>query len=290
MHDLLTAYPALFLSTAGIFGLLIGSFLNVVIIRLPRRMMFQWREQCHEYLQLDASSSEQKAPPPGIVVEPSHCVHCQHPLGALENIPLISYLFLMGRCRWCQAKISIRYPLVELITAIATLTVAWHFGPTLAAIWVCVLSWSLIALTGIDIDHQLLPDPITLPLLWLGLIVNLHGAFAVLGDAVLGAAIGYISLWSVYHAFRLLTGKEGMGHGDFKLTAALGAWMGWQMLPLIILLASFSGAMFGLIMIALGRQQRETPFPFGPYLALAGWIAMLWGQSILDSYFAAFGQ
>ncbi|GAB4184325.1 MAG: A24 family peptidase [Wenzhouxiangellaceae bacterium] len=277
---------ALIYSAAFVLGLVVGSFLNVVIIRQPRRMMYQWRQQCLEYLGIQGPAKE--PPPPGIVVEPSHCVVCSHRLSAWENIPVISYLLLRGRCRGCGTRIAWRYPVVELITAVLSLVVVWHFGLSAAAIGALALTWSLIVLTGIDLEHQLLPDTITLPLLWLGLVFNLATTYAPLDQAVIGALAGYLSLWLVYQAFRLLTGKEGMGYGDFKLTAALGAWLGWSMLPVIILFASLSGALVGIALLLLARTERETPLPFGPYLAAGGWLALIWGDALLQRYFAAF--
>lgn len=324
MWHAIAAYPALYISAGAILGLLVGSFLNVVILRLPRRLFFLWEQQCREHLEqlahttaaspeaeaspaqesseaetlaadthsaaANSNSTDQEAPaaPPGIVFEPSHCMRCKRQLSAWENIPVISYLLLRGRCRSCGVRISPRYPLVELLTAILSATVLWQFGFTGAGLGALLLTWSLIALCGIDWDHHLLPDNITLPLLWLGLIFNLSGTFSSLNDAVIGAVSGYLILWSVFHGFRLLTGKEGMGYGDFKLTAALGAWLGWQLIPVIILAASLSGSIIGLSLILSGRQQSDKPIPFGPYLAIGGFLALLWGDSILTQYFALF--
>lgn len=319
MWQSIVAFPALYISAGFILGLLIGSFLNVVILRLPRKLLFQWDQQCKEHLaarqadlttnssdtdttpqviddanhltdttEEDEAPAEAAAPPPGIVFEPSHCMVCKHELSAWENIPLFSFLFLRGRCRHCGTKISWRYPIVEFITGCLTAIVLWQLGPTTAGLGALLLTWSLIALSGIDFDHQLLIDDITLPLLWLGLVFNLWGTFTSLDSAVIGAISGYGILWLVFHAFRLLTGKLGMGHGDFKLTAALGAWLGWQMIPIIILAASLSGTVIGVLMIVLARHEKDKPIPFGPYLAMGGWLAMLWGPWILESYLSTF--
>jgi leader peptidase (prepilin peptidase)/N-methyltransferase len=249
----------------------------------------RWRRQCEEFT---SNASTPDAPAKvateaqrfDLMVPRSRCPHCGHPIGAFENIPIVSYLWLRGRCSACGKRISPRYPLVEALTAVLSAFVAWHFGFTVAAVGALLLTWALIALTFIDFDHQLLPDDLTLPLLWLGLLVNVDGVFAPLSSAVIGAAAGYLSLWLVYHGFRLLTGKEGMGYGDFKLFAVLGAWLGWQQLPLIILAASFVGAITGLAFILIFGRDRHLPIPFGPFLCVAGWIAMLWGEVISRWY------
>jgi len=272
-------HPAVLAAAVFVFGLLVGSFLNVVILRLPARLFHDWRGQCRELLEIDESEAE----PPGLVVKRSHCPACGQTIAWYDNIPVISWLVLRRKCRHCGQAISWRYPLVELATAILSTVVIVHFGPTPEGAGALVLTWALIAATGIDFDHQLLPDQITLPLLWLGLALNLWlGLFASLEEAVIGAIAGYLSLWSVFHLFRLLTGKEGMGFGDFKLLAALGAWMGWQVLPVIILLASFVGAVAGIAIMIATRRGKEVPIAFGPYLAAAGWIALLWGDRIVD--------
>ncbi|NEZ03423.1 prepilin peptidase [Wenzhouxiangella sp. XN201] len=272
-------HPAALVAAVFVFGLLVGSFLNVVILRLPKRLLHDWRCQCRELLDIEAD----EAAPPGLVVERSNCPKCGQGIAWYDNIPVVSWLVLGRKCRHCGESISWRYPLVELATALLSAVVIWHFGPTAEGAAALVLTWALIAATGIDIDHQLLPDQITLPLMWLGLGLNLWlGLFASLEDAVIGALAGYLSLWTVFHLFRLLTGKEGMGYGDFKLLAALGAWMGWQVLPLVILLGSFVGAVFGIAIMIATRRGKEIPIAFGPYLALAGWIAMLWGERIID--------
>jgi leader peptidase (prepilin peptidase)/N-methyltransferase len=294
---------------ALLLGLVVGSFLNVVIYRLPIMMDRDWRRQCAElameggehaaggklpataHLQRDAA-----AKPFNLVVPRSRCPSCQVQIRALHNIPVLSFFLLRGRCASCGARISPRYPIVEFLTGVLSAVIAWHFGFTWEAAAALVLTWSLIALSGIDLDHQLLPDSITLPLLWLGLLISLTNAdasrFSIPADpqsSIIGAAAGYLSLWSVFHAFRLLTGKEGMGYGDFKLFAAFGAWFGWQMLLPIILLAAFTGAAVGITLIVLRRRGRDVPIPFGPYLAAAGWIALLWGPQIVERYRQASG-
>lgn len=280
MDFFLSSAPAL--TGASFFlGLLVGSFLNVVILRLPRRMQHEWEGQCRELLELE---SEEREAPPDLIFERSHCPICKNSIKAWHNIPLLSYLMLRGRCAECGEKISIRYPFVELLTGVASAIVVWHFGPTMEAAAALIFTWTLIALSGIDIDTQLLPDNLTLPLLWLGLLISLLPLFATTADAVIGAAAGYLVLWSIYHLFRLLTGKEGMGYGDFKLLAVLGAWLGWQMLPLIIFLSSVVGAAMGIMFILLRRNRKDQPFPFGPYLAAAGWIAMIYGDNLIDAY------
>lgn len=268
------------LAAAAVLGLCIGSFLNVVIHRLPRMMEREWRDQCAEL----SGEALDPGEPLTLARPRSRCPTCGHQIKALENIPVISYLVLRGRCSACSARISPRYPLVEILTGGLSVFTVWHFGPTPAAIAALFLVWSLIALTFIDFDAQLLPDSITLPLLWLGLLFNLWGGFADLPSAVIGAAVGYLSLWSVYWVFKLTTGKEGMGYGDFKLLAALGAWLGWQMLPVIVLLSSLVGAVVGIALIVFARHGRNVPIPFGPYLAAAGLIALFWGSQITRSY------
>ena len=282
--------PALFVALAGILGLLVGSFLNVVIHRLPKMMENEWREQCAELsapIDQAPGHSAQK-PTYNLVLPRSACPSCGHRISALENIPVVSYLALGGRCRCCKSKISARYPIVEAMTGLLSGLVAWHFGFGIAGLSALILLWGMIALTFIDADTQLLPDSITLPLLWLGLIVNSDSTFTDLRSAVLGAVFGYLALWSVYWLFKLATKKEGMGYGDFKLLAAIGAWLGWQVLPLVILLSSVVGAVIGIALIVLARMGRNIPLPFGPYLAMAGFIALLWGKPIMDSYLQGF--
>lgn len=272
---------------AGLLGLCIGSFLNVVIHRLPKMMEQEWQAQCAE---LQGEGGATAAEQLSLAKPRSRCPACGHQITALENVPLISYLFVLrGKCSGCHASISPRYPIIEALTGLLSAYVAWHFGPTLQAAGALVLVWSLIALAAIDLDTQLLPDSITLPLLWLGLTLNLWGAFADLPSAVVGAILGYLALWSVFWLFKLATGKEGMGYGDFKLLAALGAWLGWQMLPAIILLSSVVGAIVGISLIVATRHGRNVPIPFGPYLAAAGGIALFWGESITRSYLGLIG-
>ncbi|EIL99438.1 A24 family peptidase [Rhodanobacter denitrificans] len=272
---------ALWIALAGVLGLLVGSFLNVVILRLPARMAAAWRQEAWDVLELQADAVPL---PPGIVREPSHCPHCKHPLSALDNIPLLGWLLLRGRCRYCRAEISIQYPLVELLSGMLSAVMVWKFGPSWAALAGLALTWTLIALSGIDLRTQLLPDQLTLPLLWLGLLLSLLPMFVTAPASILAAAIGYLSLWSVYWAFKLLTGKEGMGHGDFKLLAALGAWMGPVALLPIILLSSLIGALVGGTLIALRKHQREIPMPFGPFIAAAGWVWFVAGADLLQGY------
>jgi leader peptidase (prepilin peptidase)/N-methyltransferase len=289
MLDLLVANTPLFLTGVFISGLLIGSFLNVVILRLPARLEYDWRCQCKELLEIENQDGEASEPPPGIMWSRSQCRDCGHLIKSYENIPLISYLFLKGRCSSCKTPISLRYPIIEAVTAISFLVVAIHFGPTWESVAAIGLTAMLIVLTGIDIDHQLLPDDLTFILLWCGLFASLFNTFTDPVSSIIGALAGYLSLWAVYHLFRLLTGKEGMGYGDFKLLAALGAWVGWQMIPLIILLSSLVGAVIGLGMIGLKRHKSSQPMPFGPFIALAGWITLMWGDHIIDAYLRSSG-
>jgi leader peptidase (prepilin peptidase)/N-methyltransferase len=304
--ELLRDSPALFAGCAFLLGLVVGSFLNVVIYRLPIILDRDWRSQAAEVLSGVTSATAESAPTPAPAPPPatpftlstprSACPHCKTPIKAWQNIPLISWLLLRGRCASCKTPISARYPLVELATGLLSAWVAWHFGFSAAAACGLLMTWVLIALTGIDIDHQLLPDNMTLPLMWAGLM-----AAVVLGptigmplpvsprNALIGAAAGYLSLWLVFHAFRLTTGKEGMGYGDFKLFAALGAWLGWQLLPLVILLSAAAGAVLGILMIVLRGRDRAAPMPFGPYLAAAGWIAMMYGDRLVDGYLRVSG-
>jgi leader peptidase (prepilin peptidase)/N-methyltransferase len=261
---------------ASLLGLFIGSFLNVVIARLPVMMERAWQAEMAE----SSGSPIAEAERFNLVTPRSRCPHCKHPISALENIPLVSFLFLRGRCRHCHASISRRYPLVELLTALLSACAAWHFGYSLAAAGAMVFAWTMIALAFIDFDTRLLPDILTLPLLWAGIVFNLLTGRVPLEDAVIGAVAGYLFLWSVYWSFKLATGKEGMGYGDFKLLAAIGAWLGWQALPLAVVLASVVGALAGIGLVALGRHQRNTPMPFGPFLAVAGLIALFQGKAI----------
>lgn len=266
---------------AGVLGLLVGSFLNVVILRLPARLMAQWRLDAFDTLAMEPDS---QSLPPGVVREPSHCPHCKHPLAIHDNIPLLGWLLLGGRCRYCKAPISIQYPLVELLSGVASAVIVWKFGPTWMALAGLVFTWMLIALAGIDFRTQYLPDQLNYPLLWLGLLLSLLSMFVLPGTAILGAAIGYLSLWSVYWLFKLLTGKEGMGYGDFKLLAALGAWMGPTALLPVILLSSFIGAIVGGSLIALRKHGRDIPMPFGPFIAAAGWVWFVAGGWLMQQY------
>ncbi len=278
--EFLQAAPAAFIGVCLILGLMVGSFLNVVIHRLPKMMELGWQQQCAELRGEEPAA----APPYNLIVPHSACPHCNHAIRAWENIPIVSYLLLRGKCKGCGATISPRYPAIEAISGILCGFAAWHFGFGWAAAGALLLIWALLALTVIDFDTQLLPDDITLPLLWAGLLFNLPGIFTDLPSAVLGAAFGYLALWCVYWGFKLTTGKEGMGYGDFKLLAALGAWLGWQMLPLIILLSSLVGAMVGIVLMVAAKHGRNVPIPFGPYLAGGGLIALFWGQSLTQSY------
>ncbi len=272
------------LVTGLLFGLCVGSFLNVVIYRLPIMMERGWRTQCQELLAQERPSEEEIPPEFNLVVPRSRCPSCQHPISALENIPILSYVLLGGRCRKCKTSISLRYPVIELFGGIIGLVVIWHFDMTLQALGALIFSFSLLALAAIDFDTQLLPDSITLPLLWLGLAFNIHHSFVSLDEAVIGAMAGYLSLWSIYWLFKLVTGKEGMGYGDFKLLAALGAWLGWTVLPALIFLSSLLGAIFGITMIVIRGHNRKIPIPFGPYLAVAGWICLFWGEHLASLY------
>ncbi|MCD5980430.1 prepilin peptidase [Pseudomonas quasicaspiana] len=285
--DFLASSPLAFVLSALILGLLVGSFLNVLIYRLPIMMERDWQAQSREMLKLPAEPESETF---NLILPHSRCPHCAHQIRPWENLPVLSYLFLGGKCSSCKAPISKRYPLVELTCGLLSGYIAWHFGFGWPAAAMLVLSWGLLAMSLIDADHQLLPDDLVLPLLWMGLIVNSFGLLTNLSDALWGAVAGYLVLWSVYWLFKLITGKEGMGHGDFKLLAMLGAWGGWQILPLTILLSSLVGAILGLIMLRLRNVETSTPIPFGPYLAIAGWIALLWGGQITDSYlqFAGF--
>jgi len=285
--SLLSSSPILFSTLTGIIGLLVGSFLNVVIYRLPVMMQSSWRKECAEYLQLPSDQPEEA--PFNLAVPLSRCPSCNAPIKPHHNIPVLSYLFLHGKCAQCSTPISMRYPVIEAFTAIVSVIVASHFGYTPQTFFALVLTWSLIALTFIDIDHYLLPDSITLPLLWLGLFLSLFNIFTDAHASIIGAIAGYAVLWTVYQLFKLATGKEGMGYGDFKLLALFGAWLGWQYLPVIILLSSLVGAIIGITMIAIVKRDRNKPIPFGPYLAAAGWIALIWGDNINRLYLSATG-
>lgn len=277
-------YPLLLYVSILLLGLATGSFLNVVIYRLPVMMEREWREHCMEIA--DAPPEPVPAEKFNLVVPRSRCRNCGHKISAWENIPLLSYLLLKGRCTECKTAISFQYPAVELVTGILSAWVAIHFGLDWRLPAALLLTWALIALSVIDFKETLLPDDITLPFLWLGLLFSLDGFFTNPVDAIIGGAAGYLSLWLVYHLFKLITGKEGMGYGDFKLLAMLGAWLGWQALPMIIILSSFVGAVVGLSLIAFTGRDRQIPIPFGPYLAAAGWIYLLYGDTIQKFYSA----
>jgi len=287
--ELFTAYPVALYITTLILGLLVGSFLNVVIYRLPIMLERQWKQECSEYLKVEGSQPEESKTF-NLITPRSACPHCGHQITALENIPVLSFLLQKGKCRSCGGKISVQYPLIELLTGVMSVGVVIYFGYSLQALAALFFTWSLIALAIIDLKTTLLPDNITLPLIWAGLILNLQfGLFTDATSSLYGAVVGYLSLWTLYHVFRILTGKEGMGYGDFKLFAAFGAWFGWQYLPLIIILSSFAGAVIGIGLILFRGRDRNIPIPFGPYLAIAGWIALIWGQEITQAYLSSAG-
>ncbi|BDA62500.1 prepilin peptidase [Shewanella xiamenensis] len=289
--------PSLFICLSFVFAATIGSFLNVVIHRFPVMMKREWQQECNQYLQeyhadivkqvgIEKLNKPIDHYPPkyNLVVPGSACPKCKTSIQPWHNLPILGWLMLRGKCAACHAPISSRYPIIELITGLLVATLAWHFGPSGQFVFAAILTFVLIALTGIDLDEMLLPDQMTLPLLWLGLLINLNHTFTNPTDAIIGAAVGYLSLWSIFWLFKLLTGKEGMGYGDFKLLAVFGAWLGWQMLPLVILLSSLVGALVGITLIVTKRNQLANPIPFGPYIAAAGWIALIWGQPIVDWY------
>jgi leader peptidase (prepilin peptidase)/N-methyltransferase len=297
--------PGFFVSFCALIGLIVGSFLNVVIYRLPRMLEREWQQQCaelHAELFAGANGTEQSHEPHAtlpheilvagpafnLITPPSTCSNCGHRITALENIPLISYIALRGRCSQCHSAISMRYPMVEALTAALSGLVAWHFGYGVIAFAALALVWAMIALAFIDLDTQLLPNDITMPMLWGGLLINLDSGFADIHSAVIGAMVGYLALWSVYWGYKLLTGREGMGYGDFKLLAAIGAWLGWQMLPLVILFSSIVGSMAGLGLMLIAKHGRHVPIPFGPYLACGGIVALLWGSEINSAYLGLF--
>ncbi|MHC8360020.1 prepilin peptidase [Pseudomonas sp. LS2P72] len=286
LNDILTLHPLAFVIAALLVGLLIGSFLNVVVWRLPKMLDREWHEEAREVLGLPG---ETPLPTFNLMRPHSQCPHCGHRIRAWENIPLLSYLFLRGRCSNCTAAISKRYPLTELACGLLSAFIAWHFGFGWQACMALLLSWGLLTMSLIDAEHQLLPDVLVLPLIWLGLIVNSSGLFVSLHDALWGAVAGYMALWSVFWLFKLITGKDGMGHGDFKLLAMFGAWGGWQILPMTLLLSSMVGAVVGVILLRLRNAKTSTPIPFGPFLAIAGWIALLWGGQITDFYWQSVG-
>lgn len=292
--------PVILSSCVFILGLIVGSFLNVVIYRLPIMMQRNWRGECLEFLQLDPSAVGSVAGFPNeadytigdtfnLLFPLSRCSKCLNPVKPYHNIPVLSFLLLKGKCAYCGGPISIRYPLIELFSGIASALVAWRFGYSLETVFALLLTWSLISLSFIDIDYQLLPDSINLPMLWLGLLLSLFGFFTDSHSSIIGAIAGYGSLWLVYHLFKLVTGKEGMGFGDFKLLAVFGAWLGWQYIPMIVLLSSLVGALIGIAMVILTKRDQSIPIPFGPYLAAAGWLALLWGEAINRYYLTLSG-
>lgn len=283
MLDVLSGYPLLTFSF--IFGLLVGSFLNVVAYRLPLQLQNTWRRESLDFLGMEP---DPKAAQFNLVFPASRCPSCSTPIKAWQNIPVLSYLLLKGRCKHCETPISIQYPIIELLSGLLTTLVVFNFGLTSAGLFGVLFTWTLIALTGIDLNHRLLPDTLTLPLLWLGLLANVNGIFTDLPNAVIGAIAGYLCLWVVFWLFKFLTGKDGMGYGDFKLLATLGAWLGWQQLPLIILLSSLIGAIFGILSIVIQGRDRHLAIPFGPYLALAGFVSLLAGEDITSWYLALF--
>ena len=283
----LASTPLAFILLAGLLGLIIGSFLNVVILRVPRMLEIEWQQQAREILEPD----REHAPPAtyNLILPHSHCPKCKTEIKPWQNIPVISYLLLRGRCGNCKEPISLRYPAIELLTAGLSMLVAWQMGFGLATAGMLVLTWALVCLSMIDADTQLLPDIIVLPLLWLGLIFNSFGVYTDLNTALWGAVAGYLSLWSVYWLFKLVTGKEGMGYGDFKLLAVIGAWLGWQALPMVLLMASLAGAIVGGALMATGTLERGKPMPFGPWLAIAGWLALVAGDTISGAYLSLAG-
>ena len=287
----LQASPTAFIALTAVLGLLVGSFLNVVIYRLPVMMEREWRAACDETLSPAATQAEATLaePPFNLMTPRSQCPKCKHKITALENIPVLSYVRLKGRCAECGAHISMRYPIIEALTAALSAMVAWQFGFSWEAGAALLLTWGLIALSMIDFDHQLLPDSITLPFLWVGLTLSLFPVYVDSFNSIIGALTGYLSLWMVYMLFKLLTGKEGMGHGDFKLLAMLGAWLGWKSLLTVVLLSSLVGAVVGIFLVLLRGRDKNIPIPFGPYLAAAGWITLLWGDDITRVYLRVSG-
>ncbi|KFZ36186.1 methyltransferase [Shewanella mangrovi] len=295
--SLMGQYPIVFIALAFVFAAVIGSFINVVIFRLPVMMKREWQQECNQFLEEYQPAAyqaleKQKLLKPldqfperfNLVVPNSTCPKCKAAIKPWHNLPIVGWLLLGGKCAACKQPISVRYPIFEFLNGALVAILAWHFGPTIEFALAAVLSFALIAMTGIDLDEMLLPDQLTLPFLWLGIIANYFNTFTSLDNAIIGAIAGYLSLWSVFWLFKLLTGKEGMGYGDFKLMALFGAWLGWQMLPLIILLSSLVGAVIGISMIIFKGMGRNNPIPFGPYIALAGWIALVWGQDIVNWY------
>ena len=283
----LQAHPELLISLTGIIGLIIGSFLNVVIYRLPIMMERTWKKECQEFLELEPEKEHKDTF--NLILPHSCCPNCKSPIRAYQNIPIISYIFLKGKCANCKTPISIRYPAIELLTGITSATIAWHFGYSSETLFALFLTWALITLSSIDIDCQLLPDSITLPMLWAGLFLSLFSICTDSHSSSIGAIAGYLSFWFVFHVFKLVTGKEGIGYGDFKLLALFGAWLGWEYLPIIIIFSSLVGAVVGISMVILVKRDHRLPIPFGPYLAAAGWFALLWGDDINRVYLNSIG-
>ena len=281
--QLLESSPVFLVIATGALGLVVGSFLNVVIHRLPIMMNRAWTSECREHLGETVPESEEQTRF-NLLTPASRCPDCNHRISILENIPVISYLLLRGRCAECGAAISVRYPIVELTTALLSIIMALHFGYNVQMLMALGFTWALVPLFLIDFDHQILPDSITLPLLWAGLVLSLFNVFIDAHSSIIGAVAGYLSLWSIYHLFRLVTGKEGMGYGDFKLLAAIGAWVGWQALPVVILFSSVVGAGIGILLILFKGRDHSQPIPFGPFLAAAGWMTLLWGNDIIQLY------
>ncbi len=283
--NIFNASPAFFYFSVTVFSLTIGSFLNVVVYRLPKIMHNAWYKECREFLSDEVKDIPAKESSALTLSKPdSTCPKCKHKIRFYENIPILSWVFLKGKCSQCKNAISMRYPLVEMGTALLSLVIAHHYGVSLHTVFLLILTWGLICLTLIDFDHMLLPDQITMPLLWLGILLNINGMFVPLTDSIIGAVVGYMSLFSIFWLFKLLTGKEGMGFGDFKLFALFGAWIGWQLLPILILMASVVGAVVGITLMIFKNHQREQAIPFGPYLAIAGWITIIWGNGIWSWY------
>ncbi len=283
----LQTHPAFFIFSMTMLGMCVGSFLNVVIFRLPKMMQQDWHEQCCDLLEIKNENVTEQ-PRVNLIFPGSNCPACEHKITALENIPVISYLFLNGRCSSCKVKISLQYPIIELFTGLATAYVAWHFGFNLQALFAILLTWALICLSIIDLEHSLLPDDITLPFLWLGLACNIFGIFTDIYSSLIGAMLGYSVLWVIFMSFKIVTGKEGMGYGDFKLLSLLGAWFGWQYLPLVILLSSIAASLIGIAMIIFRGREKSAAFPFGPYLAIAGWVTLIWGEELVGIYLNSF--
>lgn len=294
LENIITTFeqvPLFFYCSVALFSLMVGSFLNVVIFRLPKMMEYGWYQECREFLSDEVPKKPTRDLQPISLSKPnSTCPKCGHAIKFYENIPVLSWLLLKGKCSQCKTNISARYPIIEAATAIIGVCVAIHFGVSMLTLWVLFLSYALVCLIMIDFDHMLLPDQITLPILWLGLLININGSIVSLEESVIGAVAGYLSLFSVFWLFKLLTGKEGMGHGDFKLVAVFGAWFGWQLLPLLILMSSAVGAIVGIALMIFKNHQREQAIPFGPYIAVAGWVCLLWGNNIWQWYLSQLGM